>query len=62
MYIIFSLRSNAWMGRSVPYTSDRAKARVFSRDEAIEICRQHTLDGKLISFPVNVEDLEAVTA
>lgn len=62
MYLIFSLRSNAWMGQSVPYTSDRAKARTFSRAEAIEICRQHSLNGKIVSFPVNVEDIEAVTA
>lgn len=60
MYIIFSLRNNAWMGATVPYTSDYKLARTFTHDEAIDACRNHVLIGKLTAFPVALADLEAV--
>lgn len=59
-YIIFSLRSNAWVGASVPYTSDISKAQRFTLSDAVEACRLHRLQGKMVTFPVALEIIKEI--
>lgn len=64
-YYIFSLKLNAWLGRSV-YTSDIESAREFPRDEALRRCREALLNdsGKLspVLIMVATSDIHSVTA
>jgi hypothetical protein len=64
-YYIFSLKLNAWLGRSV-YTSDYESAREFPRDEALRRCREAVLNdgGKLspVLIMVSTADINSVTA
>ena len=57
MYLIFSLRTSAWLAPTGNYTSDRAKAMRLPRDEALAVCESHKLSGKLTTIPVREEDL-----
>lgn len=56
-YLVFSLRTAAWLSPVGNYTSDWKKAMKMSRSSAREICKQHMLNGKIVSIPVAEADL-----
>lgn len=44
-YLLWSSRNGGWFTSGGTYTSERAKARTFSREEAIDMCRIHARNG-----------------
>ena len=60
VYLLYSPRGMGWFTRSSTYSSDIKEAKVFGRDEAIEMCKRHKTQSGHNMIPVRQEDINAV--
>lgn len=57
MFIIFSLRQQAFVSKGFNYTSSIREAKQYSRIEVLKACQKHSYNKALDWIPVSVDDL-----
>lgn len=58
IYLLYSPRGLGWFTRSSTYSSDLSEAKVFTRDEALDMVKRHRVQGAHNMIPVRQEDLQ----
>lgn len=59
MYLLWSARNQGWLTHYATYSTDRAEASSFDREEALALCRKHK-ENSYVLLPVAVADMEAI--
>lgn len=62
LYYLFSVRFNGWHSRTGSITSEIKDAKTFTRDEALDLCKSLSPDGKPIHVPVEVNIMNEIAS